>query len=340
MHNIDDASTLTDTSKPLKIMHTEANNFYLQDETVKMSITNLTAQLHLLQQQLSEYHNQFELCTAQFNKQLMEYDAHIHASANILTQCLQNAKATLVQKTEQSKNQLNKHTATMKDDLMTHTQQITTSVKQDITAFTDTILTSLKSSINEHLMEIWESHFENFKFNLQNHMSTLQTQAIHILHWSQQQIKNYCDTILMQRTHTTHIQSPPNAPPTDVPSANVSNYNSTKMHPKFHVDPNYAKELLKRPSTNNLPPYLRTPITSDTTINHIVHPSIPQSITAPYTGEDDENGIGPIFIPDTTHQPNIYDPIPDKPTQQNHPILDNIMPLQDYPNIHPMDCPS
>jgi len=57
---------------------------------------------------------------------------------------------------------------------------------------------SIKTSINDHLMESCKSHFENFKFNLQHHLTNIQNQAASLVQQTQQKIKDYFDTLLTE----------------------------------------------------------------------------------------------------------------------------------------------
>lgn len=97
------------------------------------------------------------------------------------------------------------------------------------------------------------------------------------------------------------------------------------MHPKFNVDPNYTKELLNLPSSGNLPPHLHSPVISDPTIQNISKAFIPHIITAAYPDDDDENGIGPIFVPDVTHQVDNNESHFIHPTLHNQPVQDTSM---------------
>jgi hypothetical protein len=47
-------------------------------------------------------------------------------------------------------------------------------------------------------MESCKSHFENFKFNLQHHLTNIQNQAASLVQQTQQKIKDYFDTLLTE----------------------------------------------------------------------------------------------------------------------------------------------
>lgn len=111
INNVDDTSTLTDHSKTLLLHPTPCISptvtnplTFMQDKV--LHVPDIQQQILVLQQQLNDYNNQFEMTTKKFAKQPAEYDEHLSASKNTLTHRLQNAKASLIQTTEQQRHQL------------------------------------------------------------------------------------------------------------------------------------------------------------------------------------------------------------------------------------------